>query len=59
MRWYLDRRLPIERGRFSMVALKGVWRFAAGISAITVLATLLNQIDKSLLAKLLNLEAFG
>ena len=59
MRWYLDRRLPIERGRFSMVALKGVWRFAAGISAITVLATLLNQIDKLLLAKLLNLEAFG
>lgn len=59
MRWYLDRRLPIERGRFSMVALKAVWKFAAGITAITVLATLLNQIDKLLLAKLLNLEEFG
>lgn len=59
MRWYLDRRLPIERGRFSLAALKAVWKFAAGITAITVLATLLNQIDKLLLAKLLNLEEFG
>jgi O-antigen/teichoic acid export membrane protein len=59
MRWYLGRRLPVARGRFSMAALKAVWQFAAGISAITVLATLLNQIDKLLLAKLLNLEEFG
>lgn len=59
LRWYLRRSLPAGRGQFSLKALKAVWQFAAGITAITVLATLLNQLDKLLLARLLTLEHFG
>lgn len=35
------------------------WRFAAGMTGITVIVTVLTQIDKILLSKLLTLEAFG
>lgn len=58
---HVRRRLPTatRRGRFSLDALRGVWRFAAELSAIAVLATLLTQVDKLLLAALLPLEEFG
>lgn len=46
-------------GRFSGLALVGIWRFAAGMMAITLLSLLLTQIDKILLSRLLTLEAFG
>lgn len=46
-------------GRPSLSALAGIWRFAAGMVAIAVLAMMLTQIDKILLSRLLNLEAFG
>lgn len=46
-------------GRFSIPALKGVWRYAAGMVGITFLSLLLTQVDKILLSKLLTLEAFG
>jgi O-antigen/teichoic acid export membrane protein len=45
--------------RFSGPALKGTWRFAAGMMAITLLALLLTQVDKILLARLLTLESFA
>lgn len=45
--------------RFSKVALKGIWRFAAGTLAITALALLLTQIDKIVLSRQLTLEAFA
>lgn len=45
--------------RFSGAALKGIWRFAAGTLAITLLALLLTQTDKMLLSRLLTLEAFA
>ena len=45
--------------RFSTDALRGVWRFAAGITAITALALVLTQIDKVLLSRLLTLQAFS
>lgn len=44
--------------RFSWSALIGIWRFAAGMMAITFL-TLLTQVDKILLSRLLTLEAFA
>ena len=44
---------------FSVDALRGVWRFAGGMTGITLLAVLLTQIDKVLLSRLLSLEAFG
>lgn len=44
---------------FSLEAVRQVWRFAAGLTLITMLATLLTQVDKLLLAKLLPLDEFG
>lgn len=59
--WYVHRRLPLppQAARFSLLALKNVWRFAAGITAIAFLATLLMQVDKLLLARLLPLDQYG
>ena len=47
------------RARFSISALRQVWRFAAGMVSITFLALLLTQVDKILLSRLLSLEQFG
>ena len=47
------------RARFSRPALEGIWRFSAGMLAITFLSFLLMQTDKVLLSRLLSLEAFG
>lgn len=46
-------------GRFSMSAIRGIWRYAAGMLGITFLTLLLTQVDKILLSKLLTLEEFG
>jgi O-antigen/teichoic acid export membrane protein len=48
-----------EPARFSTPALIGIWRFAAGMMAITVLSLLLTQADKILVARLLSLETFA
>jgi O-antigen/teichoic acid export membrane protein len=47
------------RPRFRAEALRRIWRFAAGVSGITVLAVMLTQLDKILLSRLLTLEMFG
>jgi O-antigen/teichoic acid export membrane protein len=44
---------------FSLSAVKSIWRFAAGIMAITMLALLLTQVDKILLTRLLPLKTFA
>ena len=49
----------VRAGRFSLEALRGVWRFAGGMVGITFLALLLTQVDKVLLSKLLTLREFG
>jgi O-antigen/teichoic acid export membrane protein len=51
--------LPPRPAHFSMPALVGVWRYAAGMVGITLLALLLTQVDKILLSRLLSLEAFA
>ncbi|MBE1426385.1 O-antigen/teichoic acid export membrane protein [Desulfomicrobium macestii] len=48
-----------RKGRFSLDALRCVWRFAGGMVGITILALLLTQVDKILLSKLLTLREFG
>jgi O-antigen/teichoic acid export membrane protein len=55
------RALPLapRTARFSALALKNVWRFAAGVMAITLLALLFSQVDKILLSRQLTLESFG
>ena len=50
---------PPRAARFSVSALRDVWRFAAGMMSITFLALLLTQIDKIVLSRILTLEAFG
>jgi len=47
------------RARFSIERLFDVWRFAAGMTTLTLLATMLTQFDKLLLSKLLPLSTFG
>lgn len=39
--------------------LVGIWKFAAGISGITILGMILTQLDKVILSKMLPLEVFG
>ena len=46
-------------GRFSIEALRGVWRFSGGMIGITFLALLLTQVDKVLLSKLISLSEYG
>jgi O-antigen/teichoic acid export membrane protein len=46
-------------GKFSLVALRGIWQFAGGMVGITLLSLLLMQIDKILLSKLLSLKEYG
>ncbi|MCL5062104.1 MAG: oligosaccharide flippase family protein [Nitrospirae bacterium] len=44
---------------FSRDLLRQCWRFAAGMTGISAVATILTQIDKVILSKLLSLEQFG
>ena len=54
------RSLPQEgRGRWSVEAVRSVWRFAGGMIGITFLALLLTQVDKILLSRLLTLHEYG
>jgi O-antigen/teichoic acid export membrane protein len=48
-----------RNGRFSTLAIKGIWRFAGGMMIISILSIILTQLDKVLLLKLLSLEDFG
>lgn len=58
---YLHRQLPLAPAspRFSASALKEVWRFAGGLAVISLMATLLTQVDKLILSRLLPLDQFG
>ena len=57
----LWRTLPssTEPAQFQKILFFNVWRFAAGMSGITVTALLFNQLDKVILSKLLSLTMFG
>lgn len=45
--------------RFQKNLLEEIWRFATGISGISVMAVLITQIDKIVLGRILPLELFG
>jgi O-antigen/teichoic acid export membrane protein len=57
----LWRSLPAapEHARFRMERLKELWRFAAGLSGISVTAVILTQMDRIILSKFLPLDLFG
>ncbi len=51
---------PAKRApRVNAKLIRPVWRFAAGMSGITLSALILTQLDKVILSKLLSLEMFG
>jgi O-antigen/teichoic acid export membrane protein len=58
---YVRRLLPegARAPRFSWTSLKHIWRFAAGMTTITLLSILLTQVDKLELSKILPLDEFG
>ncbi|HKQ26531.1 MAG TPA: oligosaccharide flippase family protein [Burkholderiales bacterium] len=57
----LRRSLPESPARptFSTRLLKDIWRFAAGMTGISVMSVILTQVDKMILVKVLPLDAFG
>jgi O-antigen/teichoic acid export membrane protein len=57
----IHRILPPSEGsvKFSWPALRTIWRFAAGMTTIAVLAMLSTQMDKVLLSRMLPLSAFS
>jgi len=61
IRLLLWRKLPFDPHppRFRTDLLRGLWRFAAGVTGIGLISSLLMQLDKIILSKLLSLEMFG
>lgn len=59
--FFLWRSLPRHAARpvFRTNLLRQIWRFAVGVSGISILGTILTQLDKVILSKMLSLEAFG
>ena len=57
----LWRSLPLtkEASHFRPELFKNIWRFAAGMTAITIVTTILLQLDKIILSRILSLEKFG
>lgn len=51
--------VPASGMRFDVVELKRIWRFSAAVSGIALSGLLLMQLDKVLLSRILNLEAFA
>jgi len=47
------------KGRFQKDSLRKIWRFAAGMTGLTIVSLILTQTDKVILSRMLNLEAFG
>jgi O-antigen/teichoic acid export membrane protein len=45
--------------RFNPSVVRGVWRFAVGMSGITLIGLIITQVDKVLVSKLLTLRIFG
>ncbi|MCQ8105483.1 oligosaccharide flippase family protein [Methylomonas sp. SURF-2] len=48
-----------RKGTFCKEVLHNVWRFAAGMTGISMMATILTQMDKILLSRMLTLTDFG
>lgn len=59
--FFLWRSLPdaVEAPRFRRDLLLDIWRFAAGMTGITVTVIFLMQLDKIILSRMLTLEMFG
>jgi O-antigen/teichoic acid export membrane protein len=58
---FLWAELPLgdTKAVFQRQLFKGIWKFAAGISGISIFAVILTQLDKIILIKMVTLEMFG
>jgi O-antigen/teichoic acid export membrane protein len=58
---YLWKTLPPGKptAAFQKDLFNGIWRFAIGMSGISILSVILTQLDKVILSKILSLEMFG
>lgn len=60
LRIALWRSIPrVHDGSFKRNVLNEIWHFAAGMTGISLLATILTQLDKVILSKVLTLSEFG
>ena len=60
LRWAAWRVIGRLKGiRFDVDALKSIWRFSAGMGGVAIMGTIVMQLDKVLLSKMLSLEDFG
>ena len=61
IRLLLWRKLPFDPhpSQFRPELLRSIWRFAAGVAGSGLIASLLMQLDKIILSKLLSLEVFS
>lgn len=60
MRWAAWRIIGrIKEARFDIGKLKQIWRFAVGMSGITLSGLVFTQLDKVMLSKMLGLEEFA
>lgn len=59
--WRVRSSIPTRSrtGKFTMLAIKPIWRFAAAMAVIGFLGTMMTQIDKILLSTLLPLDQYG
>ncbi|MGR0481943.1 MAG: lipopolysaccharide biosynthesis protein [Candidatus Electronema sp. V4] len=59
--FFMWRSLPAAaaRPRFRRELLRTIWRFAAGMTGITITVIFLMQLDKIILSRMLSLEMFG
>jgi O-antigen/teichoic acid export membrane protein len=59
--FFLWKNLPktIIKATFEKELLSNIWKFATGMSGISILALLLTQMDKVILSKTLSLKEFG
>ena len=57
----LNRSLPAaaRKPRFDKESLRRIWRYAAGLTGITVVSLILTQTDKVILSRMLDLKTFG
>lgn len=55
--WYLPK--ADRRARFSLTQLRNIWRFALGMTTISILAIAVTQADKIVVSKLVLLKSFG
>lgn len=60
-RWVIWRMVPQRSAapRFQLYTLRPIWRFALGMSGITIVTMLLTQADRIILSKMISLGQFG